>query len=45
MIDPQRRADRVFEGEDSAQELWEVYATNPNDPKSNPETATVERPS
>lgn len=44
MIDPQRRKDRVFEGEDGAQELWEIYATVPHDPESEPETSQVERP-
>jgi hypothetical protein len=41
MIDPIRRADRVLLPEE---QLWEIYATNPADKDSQPETAVIERP-
>lgn len=51
MIDATRRADRAVGTNTDAmgyqnmgEELWEVYATNPADPESSPETSTVERP-
>lgn len=44
MIDPVRRKDRVFENQDAGQQLWEIYATDPADPSSEPETSQVDRP-
>lgn len=51
MIDPQRRADRAVGTnadptgyQNMGEELWEIYATDPADPTSNPETSVVERP-
>lgn len=41
MIDPVVRADRALKDH---QQLWEIYATNPADATSEPETAQVERP-
>lgn len=41
MIDPMNRKDRTITPEE---QLWEIYSTNPADPKSAPETSTVERP-
>jgi hypothetical protein len=43
LVDPQLRKDRVFDSQPYA-ELWEVYATNPADENSDPETVTLERP-
>jgi hypothetical protein len=42
MINEVRRADRVLLPEE---QLWEIYATNPADATSQPETAVIERPS
>ena len=39
LIDPQRRKDRVLEGHE---ELWEIYATDPSDPQSDPATVSLE---
>jgi len=39
MIDAQRRIDRDLRPEE---QLWEIYATNPTDATSTPETADVD---
>lgn len=41
LIEEQRREERLLEPHE---ELLEIYATNPADPKSTPETAKIERP-
>lgn len=49
LIDATRRAERVI-GQATGgpggvgEELMEIYATNPADPNSDPETAQIERP-
>ena len=39
LIDVQRRMDRDLRPEE---QLWEIYATDPADPNSTPETADVD---
>lgn len=51
LIDPERRKDRVVGQEATAtgygnmgEELWEIYATNPAQATSEPETAPLDPP-